>query len=303
MDQNYWPNPMLMWERCAVARPPSGYSYDPPSFHASAEDEAHCLPTMQWAAQMRINFDAFNATRTMTVRLTPYKDHTSAVRTKTVTVLPGALVDGKVNAQAALMFWGAIRPATVWSQYSQSADAPDVKQWKDFAYIDPAAIQVYKQDGSLTARLNINADYCDTNEWAAAVQTAAAAAALVQQDIIRTVAWQVGAEEAARQAKITKEAGDKAAAQTSAATAKVAWQQAAAATIAQQVAKAQLQARAIASARQASGAFAAATAMRLRFQTAQATAEFQRKALIVAGGVAAGALMFWLVSRKKRARQ
>lgn len=303
MDANYWPNPTLMWERCAVARPPGGYSYDPPSFHASAEDAAHCLPTMQWAAQMRMNFDAFNATRKMTVRLTPYTDHTSAVRTKIVTVVPGAMVDGKVNAQAALMFWGAIRPATVWSQYSPSADASDVTQWKAFAYIDPSAIQVYKQDGSLTARLNINADYCDTNEWAAAVQTAAAAAALVQQDIIRTVAWQVGAEEAARQAKITKEAGDNAAAQTSAANAKVAWQQAAATTIAQQVARAQLQARAVASARQASGAFAAATALRLRFQTAQATAEFQRKALVVAGGVAAGALLFWLVSRKKRARQ
>lgn len=303
MDATYWPNPTLMWERCAVARPPSGYSYDPPSFHASAEDEVHCLPTMQWAARMRMNFDAFNATRTMTVRLTPYTDHTSAVRTKTVTVLPGAMVDGKVNAQAALMFWGAIRPPTVGSAYSPSFDASDVTQWKAFANIDRSAIQVYKVDGSLTARLNINADYCDTNEWVAAVQTAAAAAALVQQDIIRTVAWQVGAEEAARQAKITKEAGDKAAAQTSAANAKVAWQRAAAATIAQQVAKAQLQARAVAAARQASGAFAAATALRLRFQTAQATAQFQRKALVVAGGVAAGALLFWLVSRKKNARQ
>lgn len=303
IDGNYWPNPTLMWERCAVARPPSGYSYDPPSFHASAEDATHCLPTMQWAAKLQYNFDAFNATRTMVVRLTPYSDHTSAVRTKTVTVLPGAMVDGKPNAQAALMFWGAIRPATVWSAYSPSADASDVTQWKAFAYIDPALVQVYKVDGSLTAKLNLDADYCDTNEWAAAVQTAAAAAALVQQDIIRTVAWQVGAEEAQRQAALTKAAADAAAATTSAANAKVVWQKAAAATIAQQAAKAQLQARAVAAARQASGAFAVATAARLRFQTAQAAAAFQRKALMVVGGVAAGGLLFWLISRKKRAQR
>jgi len=303
IDGNYWPNPSLMWERCAVARPPGGYSYDPPSFHASAEDEAHCLPTMQWAQQFQYNFGAFNSTRTMVVRLTPYSDHNSAVRTKMVTVLPGALVDGRPNAQAALMFWGAIRPATVWSAYSPSADASDVAQWKAFSYIDPSQIQVYKVDGSLTAKLNLNADYCDTNEWAAAVQTAAAAAALVQQDIIRTVAWQVGAEEARRQALVTKAAADAAAATTSAANAKVVWQRTAAATIAQQLAKAQLQARAVASARQASGAFAVATAARRRFQTAQAMAGFQRKALVVAGGVAAGALLFWLVSRKKKGRQ
>ena len=298
MAGNYWPNPTLMWERCAVALPPGGYSYDPPSFHASAEDERHCQPTMQWASQYRYNFDAFNATRNMVVRLTPYSDHTSAVRTKTVTVLPGAMVDGKPNAQAALMFWGAIRPATVWSQYSPSADASDVTQWNKFSYIDPAQIQVYKVDGALTARLNLAADYCDVNEWTSAVQTAAAAAALVQQDIIRTCAWQIGAEEGARQAQIMKAAADAAAAKTSAANARVAWQQAAAATIAQQVAKATLQARAVGAARQASGAFAVASAARRRFQMAQ----FGRKALVVVGGVAAGALLYWLVSRKKKGR-
>src|SRR5262249_38578594 len=154
------------------------------------------------------------------------------------------------NAQAALMFWGAIRPATVWSSYSPSADAPDVTQWKAFAYIDPSQIEVYKVDGTMTARLNLDADYCDVNEWASAVQAAAAAAALVQQDIIRTCAWQVGAEEAARQAQLTKAAADRAAAQTSATNAKVAWQKAAAATIAQQAARAQLQARAVGAARQ-----------------------------------------------------
>lgn len=284
---NYWPDPAMMWERCAVARPPSGYTYDPPSFHSSFDTQDSCAPVMQYAAKWQYAFTALNATRQMTVRLTPYSDHTSAVRTKTVTVLPGAMVDSKPNAQAALMFWGAVRPATIWSSYSPSADASDAAQWKAFAYIDPAQIAIYKVDGSLTAQLNLNGDYCDVNEWVSAVQTAAAAAALVQQDIIRTVAWQVGAEEAQRQAALAKAAVAKAG------------QTAAAALIAQQVAKAQLQARAVAAARQSSGAFAAAFAARVRFQTRARV----RKGLIVVGGLAAGALLYWLVSRKSKQRR
>jgi hypothetical protein len=297
VTQSYWPNPTDIWERCAAASSPSGYSYDPPTFHASMEDEAHCLPTMKNAADWHHNFDAFNSTRTMVVRLTPYSDHKSAVRTKTVTVMPGGMVDGKPSAQAALMFWGAIRPATIWSAYSPSADASDVTQWKAFAYIDPSQIEVYKQAGSLHAQLNLSSDYCDVNEWYAQVQTAAAASALVQQDIIRTVAWQVGAEEAARQAALAKAAADAAAARSTAANAKAAWQKAAAATVAQQAAKAMLAARAVGMARAASGAYSTALKARLSYQSAQASAAFQRKLLAFAG-LAVGAFLIWKVAQK-----
>jgi hypothetical protein len=276
----YWPNPASIWERCAAAVSPGGYSYDPPTFHASLEDEAHCLPTMKSAAEWRHNFEGMQAQRKMTVRITPYSDHKSPVQTKTVTVTQGAMVGGKPSAQAALMFWGAIRPATIESQLhlpNAAEDATDEGRWKAFAHIDPNL--TYSKS---SAQLNVPPDYCDVSRWYVAVQTAAAAAALVQQDVIRTVAWQVGAEEAQRQALIAKQAGG-------------------AALVAQQAARALLQAKAVATARAISGAYSTALKARLSYQAKKASAARMRKVLTVAG-LAVGAFVIWKVATKRRAR-
>src|SRR5258706_1772358 len=190
------------------------------------------------------------------------------------------MVDGKPNAQAAIMFWGATRPATIWSQLhlkDTTEDAPDAGRWKAFAYIDPSL--TYSKS---SAHLDVPQNYCDVSQWYVAVQTAAAASALVQQDIIRTVAWQVGAEEAQRQAAIAK-------------------QTAGAALIAQQAARALLQAKAAAMARAATGAYSAALKARLAYQAKQAAAALTRKVLTVAG-VAVGAFVIWKVVSERRAR-
>lgn len=290
----YWPNPASIWERCAVALPPGGHSYDPPTFHASGEDAAHCQPSMVGANTWKYAFQAMRTTQAMAVRVTPYADHNSAVRVKYVTVFPGAMVDGRTNAQAALMFWGATRPVSPM----RGSDAPDVEQWKSFAYISRSAIEVSKTDGELTAKLNVPTDYCDVNEWYAAVQTAAAAAALVQQDTIRTVAWQVGVEEAQRQAAWAKASADSVA---SASGARSAWKAAADAAIARQAAKALMQAKALGLARASSGAYSAALRTRLSYQAAQASAALQRTVLTVAG-LAAGAFLIWKVAERRRSR-
>jgi hypothetical protein len=129
------------------------------------------------------------------------------------------------------------------------------------------------------------------DEWYAQVQVAAAAAALVQQDIIRTVAWQVGAEEAQRQANIAKSAAAAAAAAQK--------QRAAAAAIAQQATRAQLQAKAIGMTRAVSGAYSTALKARLAYQATQASQALQRKVLAVAG-LAVGAYLIWRVAQKRR---
>jgi len=269
----YWPNPALIGARCAAA------SGDPQRFHASFEDKARCAPA-EAAMTYWQNSPEGKGQYTMSVRLTPYSDHTSVVRTKTVTIGQGAMVDGKPNAQAALMFWGATRPATIWSQLhlkDATEDATDAGRWKAFAYIDPSL--TYSKS---SAHLDVPQNYCDVSQWYVAVQTAAAASALVQQDIIRTVAWQVGAEEAQRQAAIAK-------------------QTAGAALIAQQAARALLQAKAAAMARAATGAYSAALKARLAYQAKQAAAALTRKVLTVAG-VAVGAFVIWKVVSERRAR-
>jgi hypothetical protein len=188
----YWVDPTRSWDRCGSR----GYKY--PSFW-SPDTEAGCAATLKAAANFKYDSATLGyETRKMEVRLTPYNDHHSAVRTKWVNITRGAMVDGKVNAQAALQFWGATRQATVHSSYSAYADSSDAAQWKQFAYIDPNAMSVYTIDGKLSANLNLPFNYCDVNQWSDAVQIASAASALVQQDIIRTVAWQVGAEQAAK---------------------------------------------------------------------------------------------------------
>jgi hypothetical protein len=331
----YWVDPTSSWDRCASYRRP-GY----PSFW-SPDRDANCDPTMKVAAMFKYDSSLIGAeTRKMEVRLTPYSDHNSPVRTKWVNITRGAMVDGKPNAQAALMFWGAKRQATVHSSYSQYADSSDAAQWKQFGYIDPGQMEVYTIDGKMTAKLNLPFNYCDVNQWSDAVQTASAAAALVQQDIIRTVAWQVGAEQAAKIAadwktlaamtptqqqqlvayvkavedlkKIAAMTPDEQRQLVAYATAvKVQQQQLVAyATavkakqqadmIAARLKQAQMQARALGSARAASGAYASALKARLSYQYAQARAQTVQKTGLIVGGIALGAFLLWKVAAKRK---
>jgi len=334
MQGPYWVDPSRVWERCAARSSMRWY----PSFRAGDTDES-CSAAMKVAAEFRFDFTPDYETRKMNVRLTPYTDHQSAVRTKIVTITRGALVDGAPNAQAALQFWGAKRPTSP-VLYSDGSDA---SQWKQFAYIDPGAMEVHKVAGSLTAKLNLPFDYCDVNQWMAAVQTAAAASALVEQDIVRTVAWQAGAEEARRVAAdwqklaaLTPDQQQQLVAYAKAAqTEKENWAKLAALTpeqqrqlvayaaqqaeqrrqllayaaalkakqqsdmIAARANRALLQAKALGAARAASGAYAVALKARLGYQAAQMS---QRTTLLL-GGLAIGAFLLWKVATgSKRAR-
>ena len=264
----YWVDPTSSWDRCGSR----GYSY--PSFW-SPDSAADCTVTMKGAGQFKYDPTVIGAeSRIVVIRLTSYTDHQTPVVSRRAPVMRGALVDGHPSAQAALQFWGATRPVSPMNV--GSGVSSDTAQWTQFAKLDPSTIEFTKS----SATLNLPFNYCDVNQWADAVQIASAASTLVKQDIVRTVAWQHGAEQAAIVAAMQR-------------------QQASATLIAAQVKQAFLQATALRAARASSGAFAAALQARLSFQSAQVAAASRRKMLLVGGGLVAGALLLWAVYRKK----
>jgi hypothetical protein len=306
----YWVDPTNVWDRCGSRN--SGYS----SFW-SPDSEGGCAGALKLASQFKYSFDGGYETQTMQVRLIPYSAHSVGVSSKTVAITRGALVDGRPNAQAALQFWGAKRPTM---PFPNAAGRSDAEQWKLFANIDQSAMEVYKIDGTLTAKLNLPFNYCDVDQWAAAVQIASAASALVQQDILRTSAWQAGIEEAGRQiAKLQAKQAQDAAALIALAKALQAknekdrlaliayarWkqQQATAEMVARAATQARLQAKAIGTARAASGAYASALKFRLRYQTAQAakvTQQAMQKTTLWVGGLAVGAFVIWKIATNRK---